>query len=244
MSLYHSAVYHDIAPQGNEWGWKEFNRHSSKNYIYIHIYKLEITNRVFTKYYWSLGASKHIVAQMVYETNIRNITIARILSILIHYDDVITGAIASQITTLTIVYSAVYSGANQRKHQRSASLAFVRGIHRWPVNSPHKWPVTRKMFSFDDVILHQPFLYIREGQLWWVRIGGSNPQGRNFQHLCYQFWLSIIFLMIKLTTCCRWVLLRVFPLSRLTNFIHMLHGDFIIIVALIRLPHRPWKYHW
>ena len=53
-----------------------------------------------------------------------------------HYNGVIMGTIASQITSLTIVYSAVYSGANQRKHQRSASLAFVRGIHRWPVNSP------------------------------------------------------------------------------------------------------------
>ena len=40
-----------------------------------------------------------------------------------------------------------------RKHQSSASLALVRGIHRWPVNSPHKWPVTRKMFPFDDVIM-------------------------------------------------------------------------------------------
>ena len=60
---------------------------------------------------------------------------------------------ASQITSLTIVYSTVYSGANQRKHQRSVSLAFVRWIHRWPVNSPHKWPVTRKIFPFDDVIM-------------------------------------------------------------------------------------------
>ena len=61
-------------------------------------------------------------------------------------------AIASQITSLTIVYSTVYSDADQRKHQSSASLAFRR-IHRWPVNSPHKWPVTRKMFPFDDVIM-------------------------------------------------------------------------------------------
>ena len=45
------------------------------------------------------------------------------------------------------------SGTDQRKHQSSASLAFVRGIHRRPVNSPHKWPVTRKMFPFDDVIM-------------------------------------------------------------------------------------------
>ena len=63
------------------------------------------------------------------------------------------GAITSQITSLTIVYSTVYSDADQRKHQSSASLAFVRGIHRGPVNSPHKWPVTRKMFPFGDVIM-------------------------------------------------------------------------------------------
>ena len=60
-------------------------------------------------------------------------------------------AIASQITSLTIVYSTVYSDAYQRKHQSSASLAFVRGIHRG--HSPHEWPVTRKMFPFDDVIM-------------------------------------------------------------------------------------------
>ena len=70
-----------------------------------------------------------------------------------HYDDVIIGAIASQITSITIVYSTVYSGADQSKHQSSASLVFVWGIHRGPVNSLHKWPVTRKMFPFDDVIM-------------------------------------------------------------------------------------------
>ena len=62
-------------------------------------------------------------------------------------------AIASQITSLTIVYSTDYSDVDQRKHQSSVSLAFVRGIHRGPVNSPHKWPVTRKMSPFDDVIM-------------------------------------------------------------------------------------------
>ena len=70
-----------------------------------------------------------------------------------HYSDVIMGTIASKITSLKIVYSTVYSGAEQRKPQSSASLAFVRGIHLWPVNSPHKWPVTRKMLPFDDVIM-------------------------------------------------------------------------------------------
>ena len=47
-----------------------------------------------------------------------------------HYGDVIMTRIASQITSLTVVYSIVYSGADQRKHQSSASLAFVQGIHR------------------------------------------------------------------------------------------------------------------
>ena len=69
------------------------------------------------------------------------------------------GAIASQITGLTTVYSTVYSDGDQRKHQSSASLAFVWGIHRGPVNSSHKWPVTRKMFPFDDVIMLTIILY-------------------------------------------------------------------------------------
>ena len=60
----------------------------------------------------------------------------------------------TQITSLAIVYSSAYSGVDQRKYQSFVSLAIVRGgIHRWPVNSPHKRPVTRKMFPFDDVIM-------------------------------------------------------------------------------------------
>ena len=67
------------------------------------------------------------------------------------------GTVVTQITSLAIVYSTVYSGADQRKHQNSSSLAFVRGIHRWPVNFPLKWPVTRKMFPLDDVIMNKLF---------------------------------------------------------------------------------------
>ena len=70
-----------------------------------------------------------------------------------HYSVVIMSTMASQITSPTIVYFTVYSGADQRKYQSSTSLAFVRGIRRWPGNSPHKGPVTRKMFPFDDVIV-------------------------------------------------------------------------------------------
>ena len=73
-------------------------------------------------------------------------------------------AMASKITSLTIVYSTVYSGAVQRKHQSSASLAFVRGIHRWPVNSPHNSPVTRKMIDYVIMTLYTPFLH----QMIWT----------------------------------------------------------------------------
>ena len=86
-----------------------------------------------------------------------------------HYGDVIMGTIASQITSIAIVYSPVYSGADQRKHQSSASLAFVRGIHRGPVNSPHKWPVTRKIFPFDDVIMSRDVSKHNIGSTTWWR---------------------------------------------------------------------------
>ena len=69
-----------------------------------------------------------------------------------HYSDVIMGTMASQIVSVSIACSAFYSGADQWKHQSSASLAF----HRWPVNSPRKEPETRKMFPFDDVISMDP----------------------------------------------------------------------------------------
>ena len=69
------------------------------------------------------------------------------------YSDAIMSPMASQISSFTTVYSTVYSSADQRKHQSSASPAFVRGIHRWPVNSPHKGTVMRKMFPFDNVFM-------------------------------------------------------------------------------------------
>ena len=59
----------------------------------------------------------------------------------------------SQITGVSIVSTTIWSGVDQRKYQSLASLAIVRGIHRWPVDSPHKRPVTRKMFPFDDVFM-------------------------------------------------------------------------------------------
>ena len=120
-----------------------------------------------------------------------------------HYNDVVMSAMASQIFSftaiystiysikdlvkkhqlLTIVYSIVYSGVDQRKHQSSASLAFARGIHRRPVNSPHKGPVTRKLFPFDDVIMFHLVTAQRTG----YRASNS--------------WKSCIFLTQWLTSC-------------------------------------------
>ena len=99
-----------------------------------------------------------------------------------HHGDVIMGAIASQITSLMIVYSTIYSDVDQRKHQSFALLAFVRGIHRGPVNSPHKWPVTRKMFPFDDV-----FMYMLELKLIHV----NNMPHRSVRCSCQCLrWIS------------------------------------------------------
>ena len=70
--------------------------------------------------------------------------LSKLLRWIIHFSDVII--MASQTTGVSVVFSTVCSGTDQRKHQSSASLAFMRGIHRWPVDSPHKGPVTRKCF--------------------------------------------------------------------------------------------------
>ena len=106
-----------------------------------------------------------------------------------HYSDVIMGAMGSQIAGITIDYSTVYSGADQIKHLSSASLAFVRGIYRWPVNSPHKGPVTRKMFPLDDIIMKLPHGHRRI----WCRVApyGIHPR------LCLRF-LNDIFKWIFL----------------------------------------------
>ena len=65
------------------------------------------------------------------------------------------GTIASQITSLTIVYSTFIRVQIKVNIKAPGQWPFVRGIHRGPVNSPHKWPVTREMFPFDDVIMIQ-----------------------------------------------------------------------------------------
>ena len=98
--------------------------------------------------------------------------------------DVIMSAMACQITSLTAFYSNVYSDADQAKHQSSASLAFVWGIQRWPVNSQHKWPETRKMFPFDDVIM---LLYhLQSLKQWRYILVYTGPElGRHCANKCF-----------------------------------------------------------
>ena len=96
----------------------------------------------------------------------------------------------------------VYSGADQSKHQSSASLAFVWGIHRGPVNPPHKWPVTRKMFPFDDVIMHWGGVGMGSGG----NIPTAHPQnnslltnwGRDKMASIFQTTFSIAFSSMKI----------------------------------------------
>ena len=143
-------------------------RFSKKLFTHWHICSTLGVNCVETSYivsalllkiaFWKIKNSDRTCnkchSQAIISRNTRDV-VALTYSWIFHYGDVIMGTIATQITSLTVVYSNVHSDADQEKHQSSASLAFVWGIHREPVNSPHKWPVTRKMFPFDDVIMYQ-----------------------------------------------------------------------------------------
>ena len=103
-----------------------------------------------------------------------------------HYSDTIMNAMESQITGVSIVYSTVCSGGDQRKHQSSASLVFVRGIHRLPVNSPHKGPVTRKMLRHNDVMMIQVHSSLDEWQksLHWGHMSAMASQTTGPSNVC------------------------------------------------------------
>ena len=104
-------------------------------------------------------------------------TMRNILSTL-NQSDVITSEMASQIVGVSIVCSTVCSGADQMKHQRFASLAFVREIHLSPVDSPNKGTLTRKMFPFDDVIMLSLVLIIT------CRMFGAKPMSKPQLNYC------------------------------------------------------------
>ena len=117
---------------------------------------------------------------------------------LIHYNDAIMSLMASQITSFTIVCSAGYSGADKKKHKSSAPLGFVLGIHRWPVNAPHKGPVRRKLFPFDDVIMRWYCAYPiqsenNSGLVWVIALTMfySNDLPERGCFLCDAMWWYI-----------------------------------------------------
>ena len=135
----------------------------------------------------------------------------------INYIDVIMSAMASQITGVSIVYSTVCPGADKRKHQSPSLLAFVRGIHRWPVNCPHKGAVTRKMFPSYDVIMRKKERNVHHG-LYGCSVDPEN--------LCAEF----IF-------CCAWLSSGT---SRFHPFVLGL-SHWYIIVPLFQHQWRMWQ---
>ena len=112
------------------------------------------------------------------------------------YCDVIMRAIASQIAGVLIVCSNFCSGADQRKHQNSAPLAFVRGIHRWPVDYPHWGRVTRKIFPFDDVIMGWGWGHCALRYKLWSAI--SISYSNKLFALCYNKYLYFYVILWKL----------------------------------------------
>ena len=117
-----------------------------------------------------------------------------------HNSDVIMSVMASQITGVCSVCPTACSDADQRKHQTSASLTFVRGIHRWLVNSPHKGPVTRKMFPFDDVIMAEycpAFLsYSRDASIsLWVELHEKEFADRKSNFLIIVSKINVIYVI-------------------------------------------------
>ena len=98
------------------------------------------------------------------------------------------GVMASHITSLTIVYSTAYSGADQRKHQSSASLAYA-----------HKWPVKRKMFSFDDIIMSQTACNAESVSMSWGHPVGKSHQNKQVgSFCCYRQVLFVYFFELTL----------------------------------------------
>ena len=147
--------------------------------LYHHIHFLQISGLMWVPF----SKSQSIVA-------------FRLLNWTRDYSDVTMSAMASQITSLTIVNSTVHSGADQRKYQSSASLAFVRGIYRWSVNSPHKGPVTREKFPFDDVIMVVLWIY-HINQYWW-------SWTISFDLLIFSIFLEIVYVFRSPTYFSQW----------------------------------------
>ena len=212
-------------------------------WIFVHTHKGMDLFRILTvKYTWtwyisfivSVFFSQCIFAVLVIFSHCslcRQMVILFSHNWLLHYSDVIMSTMASQVTSLTIVYTTVYSGADQRKHQSSASLAFVRGIHWWLVNSPHKWPVTRKNVSIwwrhhENLHLTSCHPFVREGYFKvnsqiMFSIKNKKERGHTVQ------WCSTV--KIRVLSQCKYLF------SRYTDF----HYNDKMIMTISYLVTRP-----
>ena len=139
------------------------------------------------------------------------------------------GAIASLITSLTIVYSTIYSDADQRNHQSSASLAFVRGIHRGPVNSPHKMASNAENVS-----------------IWWRHHGIGGDFNIFAQILFYLFVRGTVGLFI----CCFCNVWKVLTNNRRHNIYSVLYNGLITFSWDLRRQktrpnfHNKYRHFW
>ena len=107
-----------------------------------------------------------------------------------HYNDIIMSMMASQITRVSIVCSTICWGADQRKHQSFTSLTFVREIHQWLVDSPHKGPVTWKMFPFDDIIM---WPFVMECHKLLKQLFKKQSSCRLFEMPCWPWDVTVMF---------------------------------------------------
>ena len=173
----------------NEWfayllyfHYKDFT-YVFKLYVYISSLLLNCPNSTFWSMFQIANSFNGTKSSEVPNLNIELIKLQS------HYSDVIMGAMSSQITSLTVVYTTVYSDVDQRKHQRSAPLAFVWGIHRWPVNSSQKMVNNTENVSIcwrhHEALLYWAFprVNVTRPDWWLYNIGkgnglvtsGSNP---------------------------------------------------------------------
>ena len=123
----------------------------SRKHAFCSLYKIEIIPTVQNTTDWNTNVQRtHHWHWNRYRTEI---TRGSYFQNVTHYSDVMTDAMASQITSLPIVNSTVYSGADKGKTSKLRVTGLLRGIHRWPVSSPHKCPVTRKMLRHHEMYL-------------------------------------------------------------------------------------------
>ena len=160
-------------------------------------------------------------------------------------------AIASHITSLTIAYSIVYSDADQRKHQSSASLAFVRGIHRGSVNSPHKMASCAENVSIwwrhhgntiSHILKNVPHVHL---SMWYEDFGAQNKYISNGGSIAFHIifhawdtrsWRQSLHICKSFLSCIKDVSFDAsfLMLSYLFFFICSLtyHGKFVIIISI------------